>query len=93
MNMNALEVKKFIFIPTIILGPHCQVPPSFPLLAVLKSGRGPGIIYHMSDVEGREKVERTSLSVSQCAHTCSCAINNTHNRVLVGANSGSYFEQ
>ena len=28
-------------------------------LAVSKSGRGPGIFYHMSDVEGREKVERT----------------------------------
>ena len=24
-----------------------------------KSGRGPGIIYHVSDVEGRKKVERT----------------------------------
>ena len=37
-----------------------QVPrPSFPSLAVWKSGRGPGIIYHVSDVEGREKVERT----------------------------------
>ena len=32
---------------------------SFPSFAVRKSGRGPGIIYHMSDVEGREKVERT----------------------------------
>ena len=36
-----------------------QVPPSFPSLAVRKSGRGPGIIYHVSDVDGREKVERT----------------------------------
>ena len=33
--------------------------PSFPSLAVWKSGRGAGIIYHVSDVEGREKVERT----------------------------------
>ena len=30
-------------------------PPSFPSLAVRKCGRGPGIIHHMSDVEGREK--------------------------------------
>ena len=28
-----------------------------------KSGRGPGIFYHVSDVEGREKVERTRLHV------------------------------
>ena len=34
-------------------------PPSLLLLAVQKSERGPGIIYHVSDVEGREKVERT----------------------------------
>ena len=36
---------------------------SFPgpaqLFEVRKSGRGPGIFYHVSDVEGREKVERT----------------------------------
>ena len=36
-----------------------QVPPIFLLLAVWKSGRGPGIFYRVSDVEGREKVERT----------------------------------
>ena len=34
-------------------------PAQLPLLAVWKSGRGPGIFYHVSDVEGREKVERT----------------------------------
>ena len=28
-------------------------------VAVWKSGRGPGIFYHASNVEGREKVERT----------------------------------
>ena len=28
-------------------------------LAVQKSGKRPGIIYHVSDVDGREKVERT----------------------------------
>ena len=28
-------------------------------LAIQKSGRGPGMIYHMHDVEGSEKVERT----------------------------------
>ena len=39
--------------------PRSQAPPSFPSLAVRKSGRGPGIFYHVSDVEGREKVERT----------------------------------
>ena len=31
----------------------------FSSLEVRKSGRGPGIFYHVSDVEGREKVERT----------------------------------
>ena len=30
-------------------------PPSFPSLAVQKSGRGPGIIYHVSDVGVEEK--------------------------------------
>ena len=25
----------------------------------MESGRGPGIIYHVRDVEGREKVKRT----------------------------------
>ena len=39
--------------------PHSQAPPSFLSLTVQKSSGGPGIIYHMSDVEGREKVERT----------------------------------
>ena len=40
---------------------HCTTlaSPSFPSLAVWKSGRGPGIFYHVSNVEGREKVERT----------------------------------
>ena len=41
-------------------------------------GGAPGIINPMSDVEGREKVERTYLSVgrsSKCAHARSCAIN------------------
>ena len=36
---------------------------SFPSLAVRKSGRGLGIIYHVSDVESREKVERNKSSV------------------------------
>ena len=34
-------------------------PAQFLLLAVRKSGEGPGIIYHVSDVEDRENVERT----------------------------------
>ena len=38
-----------------------MAPPSFPSLAVRKSGRGPGIFYHVSDVEGREKVAREDL--------------------------------
>ena len=33
-----------------------------------KSGRGPGIFYHVSDVEGREKVERTRLRVGGQTH-------------------------
>ena len=36
-----------------------QALPNFPSLAVRKSRRGPGIFYHVSDVEGIEKVERT----------------------------------
>ena len=38
---------------------HSQAEPSFLSLTVQKSGRKPGIIYYMSDVEGREKVKRT----------------------------------
>ena len=34
-------------------------PAQLSSLAVRKSGRGPGIIHHVSDIEGREKVERT----------------------------------
>ena len=43
-------------------------------------GGAPGIINPVSDVEGREKVERTYLSVggsSKCAHARSRAINST----------------
>ena len=36
-----------------------SAPPSFPSLAVRKSGRGPGIIYHVSDVGVERRVERT----------------------------------
>ena len=38
-----------------------QGPTQVLLLAVQKSNRGPRIIYHniMSDIEGREKVDRT----------------------------------
>ena len=34
-------------------------PAQLSSLEVRKSDRGPGIFYHVSDVEGREKVERT----------------------------------
>ena len=44
----------------------------------------------MSDVEGREKVERTQVDC-QCAHARSCPVNSTC--VLVGAWSGSYFSE
>ena len=50
---------QFYHLVQIIIWPHSQALPSFLLLAVQKSGRGPGIIYHMSDIEGRENVERT----------------------------------
>ena len=51
-----------------------------PLFAVWKVGGAPGIMNPVSDIQGREKVERTYLTVggsSKCAHTCSCAINST----------------
>ena len=34
-------------------------PAQLPLLVVQKSGRGPGIIYRISDLDGREKAEGT----------------------------------
>ena len=34
-------------------------PAQFPSLAVQKSGEGPGIIHHVSDVEDKEMGERT----------------------------------
>ena len=38
--------------------PHTQAPPSFPSLAVWKSGRGPGIFSHVSDARIERMVER-----------------------------------
>ena len=38
--------------------PRSQAPPSFPLLAVRKSGRGPGILSHVSDVRIERMVEK-----------------------------------
>ena len=48
----------------LVKGSHTHTLASFPgpallSVAVRKSGRGPGIFYHVSDIEGREKVERT----------------------------------
>ena len=34
-------------------------PAQLPSLTVRKSGRGPGIFYHVSNVKGREKAEKT----------------------------------
>ena len=42
-----------------------QRPALLPSLAVCKSGREPGIIFHMSDVEGRKEVERTYLNTDR----------------------------
>ena len=53
-------------------------------------GRVGGACNLMSDVEGREKVERTQVDC-QCAHARSCPVNSTC--VLVGAWSGSYFSE
>ena len=41
-----------------------QAPPSFPSVAVWKSGRGPGIFSYMSDVRIERMVERVYLCVS-----------------------------
>ena len=45
----------------ILLTLQCSFPgpPSIPSLAVRKSGRGPGIICHVSDIEVERRVERT----------------------------------
>ena len=51
-NLERYTVKKFSF--SLVPRP----PPSFPLLAVRKSGRGPGTFPHVSDVMGRKAVER-----------------------------------
>ena len=51
--------------------------PSF-IVCSTEVGGAPAIISPVSDVEGREKVERTYLSVggsSKCAHTRSSVIN------------------
>ena len=51
--------------------------PSF-IVCCMEVGGAPGMINPVSDIEGREKVERTSLSVggsSKCAHTHSWVIN------------------
>ena len=62
--LEHFEIKE----PTPIVSPqpHFQAPPSFLSLAVQKSGRGPGVIYHMSDVEGREKVIERRWIIDTC---------------------------
>ena len=44
--------------------PHSQVLPRFLSLAVRKCSRGPGIIYHVSDVETRGSLLLFLLNVS-----------------------------
>ena len=62
-----------------------------------ESGRGPGIIYHVSDVEGREKgredlIERRRIvNVSTHVIACRSIIDSTCSRVLVEAHSGRVF--
>ena len=65
----------------LLMGQHlASVPGSLPYACAIftydlwtprneKSGREPGIFYHVSDVEGREKVERTRLRVGGQTHT------------------------
>ena len=76
-----------------ILKPRSQAPPSFPSFAVWKSGRGPGIIYHVNDVEGREDLTERRRNVDVLTHVIAyrSIIDSTHSRVLVGARSGSFF--
>ena len=46
--------------------PRSQAWPSFPSLVVQKSGRGPGIFYHVNDIRIEKMVERV-LIVHECA--------------------------
>ena len=52
----------FQVLPNLSYCPHqytyTTAPPSFPSLAIWKSGRGPGTFSHMSDITGRKPVER-----------------------------------
>ena len=67
-------------------------PPSFPSLPVRKSGRGPGIIYHVNDIRrGRDDLIEHRQIVDVPMHVVE--INSTNSCFLVGACSGSFFEQ
>ena len=46
--------------------PQSQAWPSFPSLVVWKSGRGPGIFYHVSDIRIEKMVEQV-LICAKCA--------------------------
>ena len=63
--------------------------------AQLSSGRGPGIIYHASDVEGREKgkedlIERRWI-IDVPMFMYQLIIDSTCSGVLVGAHSSMFF--
>ena len=56
---RALVNKRYFRLLRGLLQPCSQAAPSFPSLAVWKSHREPVVIYHVSDVEGPEKMEKT----------------------------------
>ena len=69
------------------------VPRPCPAFHRLQYGkwREPGSFSHVSDIEDREKVEKTSLNIGgllMCTHARSCVIISTHLCVLVGVYSG-----
>ena len=69
-----------VYIRTCQLRSHA--PPSLLLLAVWKSERGPGIIYHVSNVEGREDIIDYRRIVDELTHTV--AQLTIHVGVLIG---------
>ena len=58
MHADSLYMHVHVSAHTGIRKTRSQAPPSFPLLLVRKSGRGPGIFSHVSDVRIERMVER-----------------------------------
>ena len=68
-SLHGAYLTSHLFLNTNMTYPRTQAPPSFPLPAVwkIKSGKGLGIIYDVTDVEGNERRWIISASTQEVA--------------------------